>query len=97
VRTLTFLILWLGGSLLFFVLLLARPLQQHYMPKMGYFECGLLRGNPTLYSTDWIKNPAWCVKGKDRDWVFEQAKLAEDAEKNASKMPAVRNNPSVVN
>jgi hypothetical protein len=62
----------------FFALLIARPLQQHYMPKLGYLECGLLHGNPTLYFTDWIKNPEWCVKGKDREWVFEQARLAEE-------------------
>ncbi len=97
VRTLTFLILWVCAPLLLFVVLLARPLQQHYMPKLGYSECGLLHGNPTLWFTDWIKNPALCVKGKDREWVFEQAKLAEAAEKNASKVPAVPNTPSVVN
>jgi nitric oxide reductase large subunit len=73
-----------GLPLLLFVVLLARPLQEHYMPKLGYFECGLLHGNPTLWFTDWIKNPAWCVKGKDRDWVFEQAKLAEEKSANPS-------------
>jgi hypothetical protein len=87
-RALNILILWIMIPLLFFVLLIARPLQQHYMPKLGYLECGLLSGNPTLYFTDWVKNSAWCVKGKDREWVFEQAKLAEEKTVNPMSAPA---------
>lgn len=89
-RCINFLMLWGCAPPLLFVVFLARPLQQHYMPKLGYSECGLLHGNPTLWFTDWIKNPAWCVKGKDRDWVFEQAKLAEEksAKPERAVMPA---------
>ena len=81
-RCINFLMLWACGPSLLFVVLLARPLQQHYMPKLGYLECGLLHGNPTLWFTDWIKNPAWCVKGKDREWVFEQAKLMDEKDRD---------------
>jgi hypothetical protein len=59
-------------------MLLARPLQQHYFPKNGYSECDQLQGKPSLWFTDWVKNPTWCVKGKDRAWVFEQARNAAE-------------------
>jgi hypothetical protein len=51
-------------------------LQHHYFPKNGYTECDQLQGAPSVWFTDWVKNPAWCVKGKDRAWVFEQARIA---------------------
>jgi hypothetical protein len=51
-------------------------LQNHYMPKLGYNKCLLLQGGGfSLSSTDWVKNPDWCVKGKTREWVNEQAAL----------------------
>jgi hypothetical protein len=81
-RVVNIMVLWIMIPLFFFVLLIARPLQQHYMPKLGYSQCSLLSGNRALYFTDWVKNPAWCVKGKDREWVFEQAKLAEGVSAN---------------
>ncbi len=50
--------------------------QNHYMPKLGYSKCLLLEGGRfSLWSTDWVKNPDWCVKGKTREWVNEQAAL----------------------
>jgi hypothetical protein len=61
-----------------FLVVLARPAQQYYMPKRGYTECNALQGNPTIWFTDWIKNPEWCVRGKDRAWVFEQARAAQE-------------------
>jgi hypothetical protein len=72
---------------LFFVTLLvvvislfvARSLQHYYFHKNGYAECDQLQGNPTIWFSDWVKNPAWCVKGKDREWVFEQARIAEQS------------------
>jgi hypothetical protein len=68
---------WLSATLIMVVsLLVARPIQQHYFPKNGYTACDQLHGNPTIWFTDWVKNPAWCVKGKDREWVFEQARIA---------------------
>jgi hypothetical protein len=72
------LIIFLSMPVLAFVLFAARPLQQHYMPKRGYTECNALQGNPTIWFTDWIKNPEWCVRGKDRAWVFEQARAAQE-------------------
>lgn len=48
-------------------------LQYHYMPKLGYSKCNELQGHPTMWFNDWIKNPEWCVRGKDRTWVLEQA------------------------
>lgn len=47
--------------------------QYHYMPKLGYSKCNELHGHPTMWFNDWIKNPEWCVRGKDRAWVLEQA------------------------
>ncbi|MDA8522858.1 hypothetical protein [Acidovorax sp. NCPPB 4044] len=47
--------------------------QYQYMPRLGYSKCNELRGHPTLWFNDWVKNPEWCVRGKDRAWVLEQA------------------------
>ena len=63
--------------LFLFAVLVAHPLQQYYFPKHGYTQCDQLHGNPTIWFTDWVKNPAWCVRGKDRSWVFEQARIAQ--------------------
>ncbi|GKT21840.1 hypothetical protein [Acidovorax sp. SUPP3334] len=43
------------------------------MPSLGYSICSDLQGHPTLWFTDWVRDPAWCVKGKSLDWVNEQA------------------------
>ncbi|WP_152643543.1 hypothetical protein [Paracidovorax citrulli] len=48
--------------------------QYSYMPKLGYSKCNGLRGHPTMWFNDWIKNPEWCVPGKDRAWILDQAK-----------------------
>ena len=47
--------------------------QRFYMPSIGYTQCHALQGQPTLWFTDWVRDPAWCVKGKSLDWVNEQA------------------------
>lgn len=44
-----------------------------YMPTLGYSICSDLKDNPAMWFTDWIRNPDWCVKGKSREWVNEQA------------------------
>jgi hypothetical protein len=46
---------------------------------MGYERCNILQGHPSMYFTDWVSNPAWCVRGKSREWVNEQALLARAA------------------
>ncbi len=48
-------------------------LQRHYMPQLGYYYCNKLSGNPTLWTNDWVRDPAWCVYKKDHAWVREQA------------------------
>ena len=50
--------------------------QRYYMPSIGYTQCHALQGQPTLWFTDWVRDPAWCVKGKSPDWVNEQARLS---------------------
>ncbi len=55
-------------------------LQQTHLPDRGYTECNKLSGAPSVYFTDWVKDPAWCVYKKDHKWVREQAAKA-DAEK----------------
>jgi len=47
--------------------------QRYYMPSIGYTQCHVLQGQPTLWFTDWVRDPAWCVKGKSPDWLNEQA------------------------
>ncbi len=46
---------------------------RYYMPRIGYTQCHALQGQPTLWFTDWVRDPAWCVKGKHPDWLNEQA------------------------
>lgn len=47
--------------------------QRFYMPSLGYSVCSELQGNPTMWFTDWVRDSAWCVKGKSLDWVNDQA------------------------
>ena len=68
----------LNVPLFLFALVFARPLQHHYLPKHGYTQCDQLQGNPTIWFTDWVKNPSWCVRGKDRKWVLEQSRLTQE-------------------
>lgn len=53
------------------------PLQYYAMPKLGYTHCNILEGRSNKDSMDWVKNPEWCVRGKSREWVKEQARLAQ--------------------
>ena len=53
--------------------LASAPLQRHYLPQLGYSTCNALKGNPSVWFTDWVRNPDWCVKGKSLEWVNEQA------------------------
>ncbi|WP_237736879.1 hypothetical protein [Delftia acidovorans] len=57
--------------------LIITPLQYYAMPKLGYTRCNILEDHPTIYFTDWVKNPAWCVRGKRREWVNEQSRLSK--------------------
>lgn len=76
-------LIWLTMTTLFSMLglivtvpLISPLVQNYYMPKLGYSKCLLLEGGRfSLWSTDWVKNPDWCVKGKTREWVNEQAAL----------------------
>ncbi|AVS61483.1 hypothetical protein C8241_06890 [Paracidovorax avenae] len=49
-------------------------LARSQMPSIGYTQCHVLQGQPTLWFTDWVRDPALCVKGKSLDWVNEQAR-----------------------
>ncbi|MDA8444828.1 hypothetical protein [Paracidovorax valerianellae] len=51
--------------------------QRFYMPSVGYSMCSELQGNPTMWFTDWVRDPTWCVRGKSLEWVNEQARNAE--------------------
>ena len=63
-------------ALIVTVPLISPLVQNYYLPKLGYSKCLLLKGGGfSLVSTDWVKNPDWCVKGKTREWVNEQAAL----------------------
>jgi hypothetical protein len=75
-RRLVIWLFWLMLVSFLFGVLIASIGQHHYFPKNGYTECDQLQGAPSVWFTDWVKNPAWCVKGKDRAWVFEQARIA---------------------
>ena len=73
-------LIWFTFLLMLIGLIFGRPVQQYYFPKHGYTQCDQLHGNPTIWFTDWVRNPAWCVRGKDRSWVFEQARLSQEGQ-----------------
>ena len=74
--SLTASIIFLLGGLLLIVALASPLVQNYFLPKLGYTQCQLLEdGSFSLWSTDWVKNPDWCVKGKTRAWVNGQAKV----------------------
>ncbi|WP_208912450.1 hypothetical protein [Paracidovorax avenae] len=54
-------------------------LQNHYLPRLGYAKCQELKGQPSPWFSDWVRDPAWCVKGKGLEWIKEQANLAASA------------------
>ena len=70
------LILIINGITALISLFIITPLQYYAMPKLGYTRCGILEGEPNKYSTNWVKNPAWCVRGKSHEWIKEQARMA---------------------
>jgi hypothetical protein len=45
------------------------------MYMFGYSRCDAIEDA----SFNWIRNPEWCVRGKDRAWVLEQARIASEA------------------
>ena len=42
------------------------------MPMYGYSICHGLQGD-TMYSSDWVRNTAWCVRDKSLEWVSAMA------------------------
>lgn len=46
----------------------------HVLAERGYEHCALLQGSPNRWTGDWVRNPAWCERGKDKTWVMEQAR-----------------------
>lgn len=62
-----------GASLIVVCVFVLTPLQYYAMPKIGYVRCNILEDQPNMYFTDWVKKPEWCVRGKSREWVREQA------------------------
>ncbi len=85
---------WIGIWVLLPFVLCVLPLMYFLpsvvMPSLGYTKCSLKTGKPAMLSVHWIRNLDWCIKGKDREWVFEQAKLAEEksAKPESAVMPA---------
>lgn len=67
----------LASGLVMLLIPVTSFIQRLYMPSLGYTACYELQGNPTLWFTDWVKDPALCVKGKSLDWVNEQAQLSK--------------------
>jgi len=66
-----------AASAVAFLLVPVTSIAQHYyMPSIGYTQCHVLQGQPMRGFTDWVRDPAWCVKGKSLDWVNEQAQHA---------------------
>ncbi|WOI46024.1 hypothetical protein [Acidovorax sp. BLS4] len=66
----------LGGVVAMFLIPATSVIQRFYMPGIGYSMCSELEGHPTMWFTDWVRDPAWCAKGKSLEWVNEQARIA---------------------
>ncbi len=66
----------LAGVVAILLIPVTAALARSQMPSIGYTQCPVLQGQPTLWFTDWVRDPAWCVRGKSLDWVNEQAKLS---------------------
>lgn len=66
----------LASGLVMLLIPVTSFVQRLYMPSLGYTECYELQGNPTLWFTDWVKDPASCVKGKSLEWVRNRARLS---------------------
>ncbi|WCM93365.1 hypothetical protein M5C99_01105 [Acidovorax sp. NCPPB 2350] len=71
-----FIITVLAGGVAMLLIPVTALISRHYMPSLGYSTCHALQGNPTLWFTDWVRDPAWCVQGKSLEWVNEQARSA---------------------
>ncbi|WP_152034145.1 hypothetical protein [Paracidovorax avenae] len=56
-----------------FIIPAATWYQYRYLESIGYSRCSEIQGRNTMWFNDWIRNPEWCVRGKDRAWVLEQA------------------------
>lgn len=69
--------IYIGVFIALTCLIIFAPLQYYAMPKLGYVRCNILKDHPSIYFTDWVRNPSWCVRGKSREWVMEQAQIAE--------------------
>lgn len=66
----------LAGVVAMLLIPVTAALARSRMPSIGYTQCHVLQGQPTLWFTDWVRDPAWCVRGKSLDWVNEQARLS---------------------
>jgi len=66
----------LAGVVAMLLIPVTAALARSQMPSIGYIQCHVLQGQPTLWFTDWVRDPAWCVRGKSLDWVNEQARLS---------------------
>ncbi|AVS87887.1 hypothetical protein C8238_06170 [Paracidovorax avenae] len=66
----------LAGVVAMLLIPVTAALARSRMPSIGYTQCHVLQGQPTLWFTDWVREPAWCVRGKSVDWVNEQARLS---------------------
>ncbi|AVS80681.1 hypothetical protein C8244_06500 [Paracidovorax avenae] len=64
----------LAGVVAMLLIPVTAALARSRMPSIGYTQCHVLQGQPTLWFTDWVRDPAWCVKGKTLEWVNEQAR-----------------------
>ncbi len=66
----------LAGVVAMLLIPVTAALARSQMPSIGYTQCHVLQGQPTLWFTDWVRDPAWCVRGKSLDWANEQARLS---------------------
>lgn len=63
----------ISALFLFIAIPAGKYYESYYLEGIGYSRCSELRGHPSMWFNDWVKNPEWCVRGKDRTWVLEQA------------------------
>ncbi|NOJ99510.1 hypothetical protein HMI51_42370, partial [Corallococcus coralloides] len=64
----------LAGVVAMLLIPVTAALARSRMPSIGYTQCHALQGQPTLWFTDWVRDPAWCVKDKTPEWINQQAR-----------------------
>ena len=73
---------YLLGGVMLVSAIVSLPLQNYFMPKLGYTRCDILYGHSSMYSPNrWLKHPELCILDKSVSWVRDESEKIENAQK----------------